>query len=122
MALHDFQIVPMLFGNVDAHLVSADLVENMSEDDLIVVSSDLSHYYPYARARDMDLSLLEALLAEDQSGVASGEACGRIPAVVLMDIARHRRWRPHLLDYRNSGDTAGDRREVVGYASVAYVE
>ena len=122
MALHDFQMVPMLFGNVDAHLVAAELAENMDEDDLIVVSSDLSHYYPYARARDMDLSLLEALLAEDRSSVERGEACGRIPAVVLMDIARRRQWRPYLLDYRNSGDTAGDRRQVVGYASVAYTE
>ena len=70
----------------------------------------------------MDLSLLEALLAEDRSSVERGEACGRIPALVLMDIARRRQWRPYLLDYRNSGDTAGDRRQVVGYASVAYTE
>ena len=36
------------------------------------------------------------------------------------EIATRLGWTPHLLDYRNSGDTAGDRRRVVGYAAVAY--
>ena len=42
--------------------------------------------------------------------------------VTLMGIARRKSWKPHLLDYRTSGDTAGGRREVVGYASVAYTD
>ena len=29
---------------------------------------------------------------------------------------------PHLLDLRNSGDTAGDRQRVVGYAALAFTE
>jgi len=29
---------------------------------------------------------------------------------------------PHLLDYRNSGDTAGDKERVVGYTSIAFTE
>jgi MEMO1 family protein len=27
---------------------------------------------------------------------------------------------PRLLDLRNSGDTAGDRRRVVGYSAIAF--
>jgi hypothetical protein len=38
----------------------------------------------------------------------------------LMDMAERLKWEPHLLDYRTSGDTAGDRSRVVGYASIAY--
>ncbi len=30
--------------------------------------------------------------------------------------------RPQLLDLRNSGDTAGDKNRVVGYASFAFTE
>jgi AmmeMemoRadiSam system protein B len=37
-----------------------------------------------------------------------------------MEMAAELAWRPHLLDYRNSGDTAGDKRRVVGYAAIAY--
>jgi len=29
---------------------------------------------------------------------------------------------PHLLDLRNSGDTAGDRDRVVGYGAFAFTE
>lgn len=122
MVLSDFRLVPMLFGDVDPREVAAELAEHVGEDDLIVVSNDLSHFYRYEEARKLDHTLLEALMAGDEMGVQRGEACGRAPVVTLMGIARQKGWRPHLLDYRNSGDTAGDRWQVVGYASVAYTD
>jgi AmmeMemoRadiSam system protein B len=36
--------------------------------------------------------------------------------------ARHHHLTPHLLDLRNSGDTAGTRDRVVGYAALAFTE
>jgi AmmeMemoRadiSam system protein B len=36
--------------------------------------------------------------------------------------ARRRRLEPRRLDLRNSGDTAGDRRSVVGYSAFAFLE
>jgi hypothetical protein len=122
MTLPDFQLVPMLFGDVDPQDVGAELADHIREGDLIVVSNDLSHFYPYDKAKQLDHSLLDALMADDEMGVLSGEACGRAPVAVLMIIARRRGWRPHLLDYRTSGDTAGDRWQVVGYGSVAYTD
>lgn len=120
VVLPDFRLVPMLFGEVDPRDVAADLADTLGEDDLIVVSSDLSHFYPYDTARQLDRAWLEALLAGKEGDVLGGEACGRAPATALMGIARRKGWKPRLLDYRNSGDTAGDRWQVVGYASVAY--
>ncbi len=113
-------IVPLLFGEVDPVVVAQELAPFLGADDLILVSSDLSHYYPYETARALDTAFLQALLAGDRMGVAQGEACGQIPILTLMTLAEARGWQPHLLDYRNSGDTAGDHRQVVGYASVAY--
>jgi len=40
----------------------------------------------------------------------------------VIELARRLGWRAELLDYRNSGDTAGDRSRVVGYGAVAFVE
>ena len=120
VVLPDSQLVPMLFGNVDPHLAATSLIEFLNEDTLIVVSSDLSHYHPYAQARELDQALLGALLTEDQQSVSTGEACGRAPIITAMDVAQHEGWQPHLLDYRSSGDTGGDKGQVVGYASVAY--
>lgn len=122
MVLPDWQLVPMLFGEVQPQDVAQDLAEHLGEEDLIVVSSDLSHYYPYDTARRLDRAWLDALLADQESDVLGGEACGRAPATTLMLIARRKGWKPRLLDYRNSGDTAGDKWQVVGYASVAYTD
>jgi AmmeMemoRadiSam system protein B len=122
MTLPDFRLVPMLFGDVDPREVGAELAEHISEDDLVVVSSDLSHFFPYDRARRLDTSLLDAVLAGDEMGVLRGEACGKAPVAALMTVARHRGWQPHLLDYRTSGDTAGDKWQVVGYGAIAYTE
>jgi AmmeMemoRadiSam system protein B len=40
----------------------------------------------------------------------------------LLVAARRHLLEAHLLDLRNSGDTAGDRQRVVGYASIAFCE
>jgi hypothetical protein len=120
MTLPDFQLVPMLFGQVAPTRVAADLIDHLGEDDLIVVSSDLSHFYTYDQAQQLDHTFLDALMDCDGEEVLKGEACGRAPVATLVKIARRKGWSPHLLDYRNSGDTAGDKQRVVGYASVAY--
>ncbi len=120
VVLPEFSLVPMLFGEVTPQAVGADLAEMLGEDDLVVVSTDLSHYLPYAEAGRLDRALLDALLAGDQRTVGSGEACGRAAVLACMELARRLGWKPVLLDYRSSGDTAGDKWQVVGYAAVAY--
>ncbi|NOZ29275.1 MAG: AmmeMemoRadiSam system protein B [Chloroflexi bacterium] len=119
-----FRLVPLLFGQVDPRSVAAVLEDLIARDPdaLVVVSSDLSHYHSYEVARRLDRELLVAIEREDLAGVVRGEACGVFPILTLMWIARRLHWQPHLLDYRNSGDTAGDRSHVVGYAAVAYTE
>jgi len=120
VSLGSFELVPMLFGQVSPSKVAVDLVERIDDDDLIVVSSDLSHFHSYDAAEQRDRSFLNALLDGDERGVRQGEACGRAPVMTLMDIAERKGWQPQLLDYRNSGDTSGNKSQVVGYASVAY--
>jgi len=51
----------------------------------------------------------------------NGVDAGRLHAHrVVLELARRRHWRPLILHYSNSGDTAGDRDAVVGYAAVAF--
>ena len=121
--LPDFQIVPLLFGDVDPEPVTRNLAELMTDDPqrLIVVSSDLSHYHHYEAAQRIDQAFLEAVVAGDADRAARGEACGISPILTLMAIAERLDWQPTLLHYRNSGDTGGDKSEVVGYAAVAYM-
>ena len=87
----------------------------------IVVSSDLSHYLPYAQARAVDEETLADILA--LSGpIDSDRACGASGVNGLLAVARAHGLMPRLISARNSGDTAGDKRRVVGYASVAFDE
>ena len=51
------------------------------------------------------------------------EACGKLPILTLMYLAREKGWKAQLLDYRNSGDTSGDKSHgVVGYSAIAFYE
>ncbi len=118
----DVPVVPMLFGETDPTAVGKALDRILEKTDLIIVSSDLSHYHDNRSAHAIDGQFLDALLAGDRQGVRKGEACGQAPALALMTIAESRGWHPRLLDYRTSGDISGDTRQVVGYAAVAYTE
>lgn len=120
--LGDFRLVPLAVGDATAGEV-AHALERVwgGADTLIVVSSDLSHYLPYAAAREADTATVSAILSLEP-GLDHRQACGATPLNGLLHLARRRGMRPELLDARNSGDTAGDRRRVVGYAAFAFYE
>jgi AmmeMemoRadiSam system protein B len=120
--LGQFQVVPLVFGEVDEQLVARRIIGGLNAKTLVIASSDLSHYYPYEKAESLDRATVEAIVHLDVAAMARREACGRSPILTLLHIARERGWKAELLDARNSGDTAGDRSRVVGYASVAFVE
>jgi AmmeMemoRadiSam system protein B len=88
-----------------------------------VVSSDLSHYYPYEEAKRRDKKTIDYILKLDVEGFAEyGDACGKESILLLMELAKLNGWKPRLLDYRTSGDTAGPKDSVVGYAAIGFYE
>ena len=120
--LPDTPIVPMLFGETDPVAVGEALNKVVTQRDVIIVSSDLSHYHNNQTAHKIDRRFLDALLEGDVDNVLGGEACGQAPILSLITMASASDWQPRLLDYRTSGDTTGNRQQVVGYAAVAYTE
>jgi MEMO1 family protein len=117
-----FELVPLVFGAVDEAEVARRLDKLVGPRTLVVASSDLSHYHPYARATELDRSTVDAIVRLDVDALEGAEACGKGPVLALVQLARLRGWKAELLDYRNSGDTAGDRSRVVGYAAIAFRE
>ena len=89
------------------------------DETLIVVSSDLSHYLPYAAAREIDATTARRILAGDPD-ISHDEACGATPLNGLLLAARRHGLHAEKVDLRNSGDTAGDRSRVVGYGGFAF--
>ncbi|MDE2208220.1 MAG: AmmeMemoRadiSam system protein B [Betaproteobacteria bacterium] len=118
--LGDFEIVPFAVGEATPGEV-AEVMELLwgGPETLLVVSSDLSHYHPYATAQALDRATAAAILSLS-ANLDHEQACGATPVNGLLLCARGRGLRPRLLDLRNSGDTAGDRSRVVGYASFAF--
>jgi AmmeMemoRadiSam system protein B/AmmeMemoRadiSam system protein A len=118
--LGDFTLVPLVVGVATPDEVAAVLERAWGgPETLIVVSSDLSHYLPYDTARRVDAATLAQVLALGPE-LDHEQACGATPINALMLVARRHRLRPRLLAACSSGDTAGDRDRVVGYASVAF--
>lgn len=125
IVMDSFAIVPMLLdAEADPARLARALVKIAGQDPnaLIVASSDLSHYRPYAEAYAVDRALLAALLAGDRTAVAKGEACGLQGILVLMAMAASLGWKARQVAYLNSGDTCGPRGNVVGYGGVVFEE
>jgi len=121
-ALAGFTLVPLAVGDASAEQV-AEVLGLLWGDErtLIVISSDLSHYLPYAQARTIDEQTARMVLSLAPQ-LSHQQACGATPVNGLLLEARGRGLRAELLDLRNSGDTAGDKNRVVGYASFAFYE
>jgi AmmeMemoRadiSam system protein B len=120
--LGEFQLAPFAVGEASGEAV-AQVMETLWDgaETLIVVSSDLSHYHPYAEARQMDRQTATDI--EDLRPLHDfNQACGALPINGVIAAASRLGLVPHLLDLRNSGDTAGDHSRVVGYASFAFTE
>ncbi len=120
--LGTFSLVPLVVGAASTEDVAAVLERLWGDDStLIVASSDLSHYLGYDDARRVDRDTLAAVLRLEPR-LTHDQACGATPVNGLLALAHRRGMRAELLDLRNSGDTAGDRARVVGYAAVAFFE
>ncbi|MCB1960426.1 MAG: AmmeMemoRadiSam system protein B [Rhodocyclaceae bacterium] len=118
--LAHISVVPIVVGRTTPARV-AQVLEQVWGDEttLIVISSDLSHYLNYAQARACDKATVEQIL-DLQPGLGFDQACGALPVNGLLLAAQRHHLAATLLDQRNSGDTAGGRDRVVGYASVAF--
>jgi AmmeMemoRadiSam system protein B/AmmeMemoRadiSam system protein A len=117
--LGEFSLVPLVVGDAAPEKV-ADVLERLwgGTETLIVISSDLSHYHSYEAAREIDEATVQAILGFD-TGICHEQACGATPVAGMLIAARRKGLAAKLLDCRNSGDTAGDKSRVVGYASFA---
>jgi MEMO1 family protein len=118
--LEEFTLVPLAVGDASP-LEVAEVIERVwgGPETLIVISSDLSHYHPYERATEIDRSTADEILALADT-LDHRQACGATPINGFALCARRHDLEPELIDLRNSGDTAGEKSRVVGYAAFAF--
>jgi len=120
--LDHFTLVPLAVGDATPQAV-AEVIDVLwgGPETLIVVSSDLSHFLPYATAQQVDAETCRHILQFD-AHIHPEQACGAYPINGLLLAASRRGLTPTLLGLCNSGDTAGDKGRVVGYASFSFAQ
>lgn len=119
--LGDVLIWPVLCGQVDPEKLAKEIMNEIDDKTIVIASSDLSHYKSYDDAVKTDSTANVAVPKLDiENFQKKGDACGKIPILTLMHIAKAKKWKGKFLDYRNSGDTAGPKSRVVGYGCYAF--
>jgi len=115
-----FTLVPLVVGDATPAQVAA-VLERLwgGAETLIVISSDLSHYHDDATARAMDAATAAAIEGGDSARLDGAHACGYLGIAGLVQACARHGLAIERLDLRNSGDTAGSGREVVGYGAWA---
>ncbi|MDP6835696.1 MAG: AmmeMemoRadiSam system protein B [Candidatus Marinimicrobia bacterium] len=127
-----WQLIPIVMGlqnRETAKQATAIIREYLQSQILVVISSDLSHYYPYNTAKRIDGRFCKMIESGnlDELWTASRkrevEACGFGSVFALLSVVKERdNIVIEILDYRNSGDTAGSKDQVVGYCAAGVFE
>jgi AmmeMemoRadiSam system protein B len=118
--LDDFTFLPLSVGDATIDEVAAVLEACWGgPETLVVVSTDLSHYLPYAEAMGVDARTAAAIVGLLPREITDTAACGARGLRGLLKVAGDRGLTVEQLDLRNSADTAGGNERVVGYGAFA---
>jgi MEMO1 family protein len=124
-----FTLIPLMMRDQSrqvAKTLGVVLAEVLTDDCLLVASSDLSHFYTKSQAEQLDHRMLSALADFSPDGMfelkeqGQGQACGLSPiAATLWAAAGMGATDVTLLKYDTSASTTGDTTSVVGYGAAA---
>ncbi len=118
--LPEARILPLVVGELSSEQAQ-ELAAKLSAQELFfIISSDLSHFNKYEKAKELDMETIELIEDLDLENFNNIDACGKFPLLVLFYLCKLKGWKPKLLEYKNSGDVTGDKSSVVGYASFVF--
>lgn len=117
--LPQVKVVEIVYGLV-AHEQLTELIMPILQDPstLLVVSTDLSHFYTLEEANRLDRFCLEAVERMEPKLLERGcEACGIAGLGAVLEAGRALGYGSRVVDYRTSADASHDPYRVVGYLS-----
>lgn len=89
----------------------------IDENILVIISSDLSHFYPQQKAEKLDRYCIQAVENIEPKVLEKCEACGKEGIRALINITFSKSLKTQSLDYRTSAEVSEDKNSVVGYYS-----
>jgi len=133
----ELNIVPIIIAtqNMESIIEISKILKPYfdDEDNLFVMSTDLSHYPDYEDANVVDRKTLEALtknnpqefinaIVQNEDSKPQGlvtSACGWSSLLVLLHMTQDENYKYEIVEYKNSGDTRyGEKNRVVGYGAL----
>jgi AmmeMemoRadiSam system protein B/AmmeMemoRadiSam system protein A len=132
----DLQIVPIIIASSELdtiHSLASVLQPYFNDENLFVISTDLSHFPAYKDAKELDMKVLnsiksnsskefvDTLSKHEKLPVANLQtsACGWSSVLTLLTLTQEKNYTYELLEYTNSGDSQyGDKQRVVGYGAM----
>jgi len=133
-----FKIVPILVGDMDSAQMqkfASSIAANISENTLVVVSSDMSHYPQYEDAEKADQKTIQSILTGevDKFNAEISELekenipnaltfmCAKPAVDLALMLSKQLNIKDiKLIKYANSGDETGDKSRVVGYSAIGF--
>lgn len=109
-------IVELVYGqNANLEGIIEEVLK--TEDTLLLISTDLSHFYNQKKANELDSYCIKGIEKLDMDILQLGEACGMQGIILLLKVLNKMALHVKSIDYRTSGDITGDLERVVGYYS-----
>lgn len=116
------EILPLLVGELTKIDAKKAAEEISGLDGAIIISTDLSHFLHYRAAAKKDAETITSIEDLNSDALIKNEnsACGIFPLMVLIELCKIKKWKPQVIEYKNSGDMIGDGESVVGYAGMIF--
>ena len=116
------EVVEMVYGAFDPKVLGTIVTDLLRDEaNLVVISTDLSHFYTEEEANKLDNVCLNAIDKRNPSLLHQGcEACGAIGVEGMLIAAQNDDLNVKVLDYRTSSWATKDTSNVVGYASAVF--
>lgn len=114
------KVIEIVYGDI-AHDELSALIDEVLRDakTLVVISTDLSHFYTESEANKLDHTCIDAISNLDLQTLSHGdcEACGLTGVKAMVQSALTHQFQAYFLDYRTSFSRTKDASRVVGYTS-----
>jgi len=116
------KVIELIYGDITVKTLEQIIYALLNNpDNLVVISTDLSHFHTFDTAKKLDYTCLKAVETLDLEIFKQGcEACGALGVQAVILASKRLNLSSRLLDYRTSADASGDKSSVVGYMSAMF--
>lgn len=116
--MNDVKIIPVLVGSLNNKKLD-DIIDFYWQDtqNVFVISTDLSHFYPSDEAKKIDSLTAEMIETQNIENFHPAQACGSSGLCSMVEFSDKNTFSLIRIDMKNSGEITGEKERVVGYGS-----